>query len=241
MNRSRVHATLLIAILIAPLALLEMACSRSPEQQLLTQFFRAARLRDNQTVAMMSAVSFDPRERGTVDEFTVTNVGAEQGTPLNFKALIDALNKARDAEIEFAKRKKAYQDANLAAIEQVIKLERDPKAKMSPAQMTIKSEWDKWREDTTVHAKATAAARAAIAAQTGPVEASLTQPGEPPFDPGKFNGELVTKTVTINAQVRSPDGKESPKTMMVTMQRAVGKMEGQVREGRWIISSIDDV
>ena len=39
-------------------------CSRPPEQQMLTQFFRAARARDNTTLGMMSAVTFDPRDAG---------------------------------------------------------------------------------------------------------------------------------------------------------------------------------
>lgn len=238
MIRSRVAPTLLIVLLVTPLLLLVVACSRSPEQQLLTQFFRASRARDNTTLAMMSAVSFDPREQGTVESFDVASVAPEQRTPLDFKAMIDAEAKAKEAEAEFAKRKKAYQDANLKAIEEVIKLERDPKAKMSPAQLTIKAEWDKWRDDTGTFAKATSAARGALSAQSGPVEASLTQPGQAPFQPAQFTGDLVTKAVTINAQVRPPKGEAAAKTMVVTLQRAVGTLNGQPREGRWIISRI---
>lgn len=241
MNRSRVSTTLLIALAVAPLALATLACSRAPEQQQLRQYFRASQARDNTTLAMMSAVEFDPRERGTVQDFDITSVSPEQRTPLNFKVLIDAEAKAREAEGEFAKRKKAYQDANLKVIEEVIKLERDPKGKISPAQMKVKAEWDKWREETGTFAKATAAARAAVSAQTGPVEASLTQPGQPAFQAAQFEGDLVSKAVTINADVRSPDGQTSPKTMVITMQRAVGTLNGQSREGRWIISRIDGV
>lgn len=241
MNRSRVAMTLRIALAVVPLAVTGLACSRSPEQQQLRQFFRASQARDNTTLAMMSAVSFDPRERGVVQDFEVTSVSPEQKTPLNFKALIEAESQARAAETDFAKRKKEYQDANLKAIEEIIKLERDPSAKMSPAQMKTKAEWDKWREETATFAKATASARTAVSAQSGPVEASLTQPGQPAFQPGQFDGELVTKAVTINADVRSPDGQTAPKTMVITMQRAVGTLGGQAREGRWIISRIDGV
>ncbi|MFN2447444.1 MAG: hypothetical protein ABR606_17895 [Vicinamibacterales bacterium] len=239
MHRSRVSATLLIALLVAPLALLELACSRSSERQLLSQFFRAARARDNTTLAMMAAARFEPREQGTVEEFEIATVGPEQRTPINFKALLEAEDQARAREADFAKRKKVYQDANLAAIEQILKLERDPKAKISADQLKMKAEWDKWREDTGVHAKATAAARAAASAQTGIVEASLARPGQPPFQAAQFDGELRTKAVSVNAQVRSPEGQVAPKTMVVTLQRAVGKMNGQSREGRWIIARID--
>ncbi len=239
MVRSRVTGTLLIALLVAPFALLTVACSRAPEQQLLTQFFRAARARDNTTLGMMSAVSFSPTERGVVTDFDITSVSPEQRSPLDLKAFVEAQRKTREAEAEFAKRKREYQDANLQAIEQVLKLERDPKAKMTPALAKIKAEWDKWREETGTFARATAAARTALGNATGPAEASLTQPGRPPLDPMKFEGELLTKAVTLNAAVQAPNnGPTSQKTMVITMQRVVGKLGGEAREGRWVITQI---
>ncbi len=239
MVRSRVNGTLLIALLIAPFVVVAVACSRAPEQQMLTQFFRAARARDNTTLGMMSAVSFTPAERGVVTDFDITSVSPEQRARLDLKGFIDAQRKAREAEAEFAKRKKEYQDANLTAIEQVLKLERDPKAKLTPAQQKIKADWDKLREETGTFAKATAAARAALGNATGPAEASLTQPGQPALDPEKFDGELLTKSVTLNAQVQAPNsGPTSQKTLVVTMQRVVGKLGGEAREGRWVITQI---
>ena len=133
MTRYRLQATLLSLAAVMPLALTAAACARSPEQQLLAQFFRAAKARDNTTLALMSAVTFTPREQGTVDDFSVTSVGQEARTPLGLKALVDAENKAKAAEAEFAKRKMEYQNANLAVLTQVVKLERDPSAKMTPA------------------------------------------------------------------------------------------------------------
>jgi hypothetical protein len=44
--------------------------------------------------------------------------------------------------------------------------------------------------------------------------------------------------VTVTAQVQTPDGKTTPKTMVVMLQRASGKKDGQTLEGRWIITSI---
>jgi hypothetical protein len=234
----KVRTTLAIALVIAPLAVLATACSRPPEQQHLTQFFRAARARDNATLAMMSAVSFDPRTQGTVEDFEITSVTPERRTALDFKSLLEAERQARQAEAEFSKKKKEYQDANLPIIEQVIKLERDPAAKWTPAQAKVKAEWDKWRADTGTFAKATSAARAAIASGTGPAEASLTQPGQAAFTPDQFQGEMISKDVTLNAQVRSPEGQTAQKTLTITMQRAMGTFGGQQREGRWIITAI---
>lgn len=238
MVRSRVTATLLIALVVAPLVLLAVACSRAPEQQFLSQFFRAARARDNTTLGMMSAVQFDPREQGTVTSFDIVSVTPEERAPLGLKALIDTARKVRETEAEFSKRKQEYQNANLRTIEELIKVERDPKAKMTPALAKIKPEWDKWREETSAHAKATAAARAALSAAIGPAEASLTQPGQPAMDPEKFDGDMISKSVTLNAQVQSPEGQTSPKTLVVTMRRAVGQLDGQARDGRWVITQI---
>ena len=238
MSRPKVRATLAIALLIAPLAILAAACSRPPELQLLTQFFRAARARDNTTLAMMSAVSFDPREQGTVEDFEITTVGAEKRTPIEFKSLLDAQKKAMDADAEFKLRKIEYQNANLPALEVIVKLERDPKAKMTPAQLKMKAEWDKWREDTATHAKAISATKAAVINSTGPAEASLTQPGQPPFDPTQFQGELVSKDVVVNANVRSPSGQTAQKPLTLTFQKVVGTQGGQQREGRWIITRL---
>jgi hypothetical protein len=238
MASRRIRATLAIALLIAPLLLLAAACARPDEQQFLTQFFRAARGRDNTTLAMMSAVEFDPREQGSVEDFEITQVSEERRTPLDFKSLVEAERRATEADAEFRKRKIEYQDANLPALETIVKLERDPNAKMTPAQLKMKAEWDKWRADTTMHQKAIAAAKTAFSNATGPAEASLTQPGQPPFDAAQFEGDLVSKDVTLSAEVRSPDGQTSPKTLVITMQRVSGTMAGQQREGRWIITRI---
>ena len=52
------------ALLLVPATMIVVGCSRPPEQQFLTQFFRAAKARDNTTVGRMSAVEIDPRTPG---------------------------------------------------------------------------------------------------------------------------------------------------------------------------------
>jgi hypothetical protein len=237
MSLSKVRASIAIALILAPVALLAAACSRRAEQQFLNQFFRASRARDNATLSMMSAVDFDPREQGEVTDFEITNVTEERRTPLDFRTLVEAERKAVADEAEFRKRKLEYQNANLPALEVIVKLERDPTAKMTPAQQKVKAEWDKWREDTNTYQKATAAARAAVRGQIGPAEASLTQPGQPAFAADKFQGELISKDVTINAQV-SQKGQVTPKTYVITIQRVAGTLDGATREGRPIITRI---
>ena len=63
------RAALRGSLLLFPVVLLEIACSRPPEQQMLGQFFRAARNRDNTTAAMMSTVTLDPRTQGSIEGF----------------------------------------------------------------------------------------------------------------------------------------------------------------------------
>lgn len=235
---SRLRATLGVALVIAPLSVLAAACSSTPpEQQLLNQFFRASRTRDNETLARMSAVEFDPREQGEVSAFEITNVGEERRTPLDFKTLMSAQQKATTDEADFRRRRVEFESSNRPALETIAKMERDPAAKMNAAQQKLKAEWDKWRQDALAVNKATASAKAALNNASGPAEASLAQPGQAGFAADKFEGELVSKDVTVDAQVRK-DGQTTSKTMVITIQRVEGTLDGQQRTGRPIIARI---
>lgn len=229
---------LVAAFLLVPATLLVVGCSRTPEQQFLTQYFRAAKARDNVTVGRMSAVQLDPRTDGTIERFSITSIGPETRTPLTFKPLLEAEEKARQEEAEFLKTKIEYQNANIKLIEEVLKLESNPDARMSPAQQKVKAEWDKWREGISAHAKAVSSARAAISTSTGLAEISLTQPNQPPFDPKTFEGETISKDVVVTATVRSPDGTTAEKTLTITLERVASTAGGNTREGRPIITKI---
>ncbi len=96
MSRSRAHSLVALVLFVCGLALLAAACgSASPEQQLLTNFFRAARVRDNTTLANIAAVTFNPRTEGTVEDFEVVTVGPEQRRPVQIRALLDEEAKAQ--------------------------------------------------------------------------------------------------------------------------------------------------
>ena len=227
------------ALLLVPAIALEVGCSRPPEQQFLTQFFRAARSRDNTTVGRMSAVELDPRTQGTVEDFSITSISPETRTPLAFTALFEAEQKAREEETAFLKTKIEYQNANIKAIEEVLKIEQlNPTARLTPAQEKVRLEWNKWREGISAHAKAVAVARTAISTGTGLAEASLTQPNQPPLDAKTFQGETISKDVVINATVKTPEGATSQKTLTITIQRVASNAGGTAREGRSIITKI---
>ena len=225
---------LAVAFLLVPEILFVVSCSRPPEQQFLTQFFRAARGRDNTTVGRMSAVEIDPRTQGSVDDFEIVSISPERREPLTFKPLFDAHAKAAQTEKEFLKTKIEYQAANIKQIEEVLKLEQQPDAKFSPALQKVKGEWDTWRAGIASHAKATNSAALAIKQATGLAEASLTQPGQPGLDPKAFEGETITKDVVVDAEVRSPNGQTTNKQLTITIARVAGGG----REGRPIITRI---
>ena len=223
------------ALLLVPATIIIVGCSRPPEQQFLTQYFRAAKARDNTTVGRMAAVEIDPRTQGSIEDFSITSISEETRTPLTFTALIEAEAKAKETEQAFLKTKIEYQNANIKAIEEVLKIEQtNSTAKLTPAQEKIKAEWKTWREGISAHAKATTSATAAIKSGTGLAEASLTQPGQPALDPKTFTGETIKKDVVVAATMKTPDGATAQKTLTVTIERVAGNG----REGRPIITKI---
>jgi hypothetical protein len=205
---------------------------------MLNQFFRAARNRDSTTASMMSTVSLDPRTQGSIEDFAVTSVGPERREPLPYKTLIEAAAKARAEEADFQRRKREYSNANLKTIEEILKIENQPNVKFTPAQAKVKPEWDKWRADTATYVKNLSAAQTAVTTATAIPEASLAQPGQPKFDVKSFDGEMVTKDVMIKADVRTPEGQNAEKDLVVTLSKVVGKQGDTVREGKWIITKI---
>src|SRR4051794_6208563 len=99
----------------------------SAEQQLLANFFRASRVRDNATLSNISTVQFNPRTDGTVQDFKVTSVGDEQRRTLQIQQAMDEADKAKTAEGEFTKRKRAYQDDNVETLLRISANQREKK------------------------------------------------------------------------------------------------------------------
>ena len=63
-----------LALVVATLACVAACSGSSAEQKLLSDFFRAARLRDSATLANFATASFEPRSDGVVESFTITGV-----------------------------------------------------------------------------------------------------------------------------------------------------------------------
>ena len=61
--------------------------------------------------------------------------------------------------------------------------------------------------------------------------------GASALDLAARQGDLVSKTVTVKAPVRRPDGRVEPATLVITMERAVLTGAREIA-GRWIITGI---
>src|SRR5262245_7281966 len=214
-----------------------IGCSSTPEQPLLQQFFTASRLRDNTTLAGFAAAAFEPGTAGIVTTFSITNVTPEQRRPLTLKTLAKAHEDARAADAELTKRKDAYQAENLDAIKRVIAAGQ-ASAKIPPTDAAVQATWSKFLEDGVAAARTVGDARRRLAAETMVVDMSIN--GAPTrVDVTKYDGELVSKDVSISAPVKLPSGRIERKNYVVTMQRAILHADKEMT-GRWIITSIKD-
>jgi hypothetical protein len=215
-----------------------VACSSPPlEQQLLTTFFRAARVRDNTAVASISAVSFDPRTDGSVQEFTIDSIGEQQHRTLQLQQLADEEAKTRAEQVEFTKKMRDFYQSNSLAIDRAMKAEQ-AKQPVQGKDAALLAEWKKWDSDSREFERNISQARQKVARERATALASLTPVGRDDVDLTGMDVDVITEPVTVTAQVQSPSGQTTPKTMVITLQRASGKKGDQTIEGRWIIMSI---
>lgn len=225
-------------VIIGCALLLVIACGSAPiEQQILTQFFRAARVRDNTTLAGMSAVNFDPRTDGTVEDFKIDSIGEPQHRKLQLQELTAEQEKIRNDQIEFTRKMRDFYQSNSIAIDRAAKADQ-AKQPVRGTDAALLAEWKKWDVDSRDLERKLSQARQKVARERSTAVASLTVPGRDDVDVTGMDVDIISEPVTVTAQVQTPDGKTSPKTMVVTLQRAAGKKDGQTLEGRWIIMSI---
>jgi len=88
-----------LALVAATLACVAACSGSSAEQKLLSDFFRAARLRDSATLSNFATASFEPRTDGVVESFTITSV-TETSAPLELKQNAKAVEDAKDQKIQ---------------------------------------------------------------------------------------------------------------------------------------------
>jgi len=237
MGRPRFTALALLLALIVPLVGL-VACSSSPEGQLVLKYFQASRMRDNTTLQNIATVSFSPTEEGILTNPKVVSEGQEQRRALELKQLKAAEDAARQADEEFNKKKKEYQDANIEAIDRVLKAEREGKA-LRGKDLEVQQAWAKWREDTKTYAEKLTEARRALSAERALVEVSVYD-ARNPVDAAQFDGDLVTKDIMVGGKLKKGDAPAVDTRLHVKLTRAELRNgpNGASMNGRWVITHV---
>jgi hypothetical protein len=234
MLRPRYFWCLLFVPVLLALALAGPGCGGAPEYQLVNQFFRSSRLADTMTLGNIATVSFDPKKDGTVESFSIVSVTPEQARELKMVEYAQALKDAQAKDAELSKQMKEYQDANTDAIDRVLKAEAK-NARVTGRDAQVQAEWTKWREQQKAHAKAVSEARQKLSEERRVAELSVQD-----RDVTTYPGSEFTKEVTVDANVRTPEGTSVKKTLVLTMQRVVLKDEaGQNIEGKWMFTKLE--
>ncbi len=238
MLRPKTSVYLLASMVLAVASLSACSSANASEENLVRQFFRASGLRDSQTLSNFATVSFDPKTEGTVSDFEITAVSPERSEPLRVIELSQAATEADAANKVFNDKKKTYQDANAEAIDRVLKAE-SARGKLTGRDLQVQAEWTKWRDESGAEAKKVSSARAALSDSRPIAELSLmATSGAPTPTVEELNGTLVSKDISVRAQVRGPDGATSEKNYLMTAQRAIVKSDKGERQGKWIITAI---
>lgn len=205
------------------------------ERSLIRNFFTASRVNDRTTLGNIAMVAFDPAQDGSVGGFDVETVGEEQRRPLRMRELGAAVAEARQAEQDHAGRMKAYQDENLDAIARVVEAERAGEA-VRRRDQSVQEEWRKFRDEDQDLSRALSDAESALAAESAVAQVSAYDPNNP-IDVQAFEGEIVTKEVTINATV-DRDGSSEERMMAITLQKVELDGPDGMIDGRWVIADI---
>ncbi len=173
------------AILASTLAFVAGCSGGGSEKKLLEDFFRASRLRDNVTLGNFATATFDPRTHGTVQSLEIVTVGDERVTPLPLKQYVKAVEDAKAADAAFSTEKRAYQNANIVAIDRVLKTAAAGKT-VSAKDRSVKDAWDKWSTDQVNHKKAVSAAQRQLNDARGIAELSLSRPNGATIDATQY-------------------------------------------------------
>ena len=235
LRMSRKMTSLLVTLVLALGGVLAGCGGGGEEQALISSFFRASRFNDRATLGGISMVAFSPEEDGTVGSFDVENVAEEQRRPLRMREQSETVQEVRRAQQEFADEMKMYQDENFDAIARVIEAERAGED-VGRRDRDIQEEWTRFRDESQQHSRTVSEAENELGAESAVAEVSAYDPNNPIAVRG-LEGELVTKEVTISAEV-DRDGSSEDRTMVITLQMVELDGPDGPLQGRWIITDI---
>ncbi|MCY3846713.1 MAG: hypothetical protein OXH69_24595 [Acidobacteria bacterium] len=214
------------------------ACGGGGEElSIMRSFFQASRYGDRTTLGNMSMVVFDPQEEGIASSPSVEAVTEEQRRPLRMIELSEELQTLRADETAFREEKKAYQDENFDVIARVVEAERAGED-VRRRDQEVQEAWAKWVEDEREFARQVSAKQNELNDESRIAQVSTYDPANP-LNVVEFEGELISKEVTVSASIER-DGSSEDRTMTVTLQMVelAGGETGMI-EGRWIITAIE--
>jgi hypothetical protein len=237
MDRLRPRVSVLLSAALTTLIPLFVGCSGAAEQPILNQFFTASRLRDNTTLDGFSMVALDPQKQGSVTAFSITNVTSEQRRPLALKSLAKAHEDAKAEDDALNARRDTFRRQNDEAVDRVVRAGRT--AKLKGADADVQASWFKMLDEGIELSRKVTDARRKLASESAVVKMSVADPRNP-IDVSKYDGELISKEVTVDATLRQPNGQSGPHAFVITMERAVLKGEKGDITGRWVITRVKD-
>ena len=238
MHRRRIGtvSSVLFAITLASAA----GCGGSAEQQVLEDFFRASRMRDSVTLGNFATTEFDPRTDGIVQSFDVVSISDERLTPLPLKQYASEVAEVRAADQALNRERTAYQNQNIVAIDRITGAEAANRP-VSARDQAIKTEWDTWRDEAARSLKALSDAQRRLSDARGLAELSLARVRPPIADVTQYDGEMVRKTIELDASVRTPEGEVEQRRLNAVLARARLEGEGeQDIQGRWIVTYVGE-
>ena len=191
------------------------------------------------TLGNFATASFDPRTDGIVQSFDVVSVSDEKIAPLPLKQYAKAVEDAKEADAAFSTEKRTYQNANIVAIDRVLKTVAAGKA-VSAKDVAVKDAWEKWSDRRAQPQEGRV--RGAAPPQ------QRARPGRTEPEPPQRRDRRCHVSTTVSWSPRkspsmrrfaSPQGQTATKPMKAMLQRAVVKNEkGEDLKGRWIVTSV---
>ena len=237
LSRSAVRQTLVFGITLLLGGGLLTACGGGGEEQDIVQaFFQASRFNDRTTLGNMTMVYFDPAEDGIASRVSVANVSEERRRSLRIRELQSQLEGLQAEEQGFFDEKKLYQDENADAILRVMAAEQDEED-VARGDEEVQEAWTEFVDREQAQAAAVSEALLAVRAESRLASASVYDPSNP-VSPGDFEGEQMSKDVTVTATV-TKDGNSSEETMVLTIEKVELQGPEGLIEGRWIITAIE--
>lgn len=207
----------------------------SGESDILKRFFSASRMGDRTTAGNIAMVAFDPDTDGTIRNFSVISVSEEQQRSLQMLELADELAIAQASTQEHAVSMRVYQDENIEAIARVIEAEREDTTVASRDE-EVQAAWTNWREEAQDFTRSVSAAQTALNDESRIAEVSTFNPANP-IDVRQYEGQLLTKEVSINATVEQGDSSDD-RTLSIVLQKVQLGAGDETIDGRWIITSL---